>query len=162
MTLIERAQPALRRLEAAQWIPQLLVRLFVGWFFVQTGWGKVHNLAAMTERFQGWGIPFPGFSAALSGYTELIGGALVVLGLLTRLASVPMAINMIVATAAVKLAKVSGLNDFVELDEPLYALAFLWLVFFGPGKASLDHLLLRVLRKREPAAPERTASPVTP
>jgi hypothetical protein len=44
---------------------------------------------ARLERFTGWGIPFPAFNAALSAYTELIGGALVMLGLVTRLAAIP-------------------------------------------------------------------------
>ena len=146
MRIIERTEPLVRKLNEAEWVPQLLMRLFVGYFFFETGWGKVHNLDGMAERFAGWGIPVPAFSAALSGYVELIGGALVLAGLFTRLASIPMVINMLVALVVVKMKKVSGIGDFVELDEPLYALSFLWLVFSGPGKASLDHLLWRVLR----------------
>jgi len=48
---------------------------------------------------------------------------------------------MVVATAVVKLPGVESLDDFVELDEPLYILVFLWLLFAGPGRISLDHLL---------------------
>ena len=120
------------QLDPAEWIPQLLIRLFVGYFFFETGWGKIHNLDAMAQRFAGWGIPFPAFNAALSGYTELIGGALILIGLFTRLAAIPLFIIMVVAILTVKMKAVTGLDDFVELDEPLYALAFLWL-FFGPG-----------------------------
>lgn len=123
-----------------QWIPQLLVRLFLGYFFFETGWSKVGNLDAMAERFMGWGIPFPAFNAALSGYTELIGGALIMLGLATRLAAIPLGVNMVVAMLVVNIKKVSGLDEFVELSEPLYALCFLWLFFSGPGRVSLDHL----------------------
>jgi putative oxidoreductase len=148
MTTAGRIDEALRRLSRAQWVPQLLVRLFVGYFFLETGWGKINNLQAMTERFTEWGIPAPAFNAALSGWTELLGGTLIVLGLFTRLVSVPLFINMVVATLAVKLEKVTGLDDFVELDEPLYALSFLWLFFSGPGWVSLDHLLDRVLRRK--------------
>jgi putative oxidoreductase len=134
------------KLDRAQWIPRLLVRLYLGYFFFETGWAKVHNLGAMTERFVGWGIPLPAFSAAVSAYTELIGGALVVVGLLTRMAAVPLCINMVVAVLTVKLETVTGLDEFVELDEPLYALVFLWLLFSGPGRASLDHLLWKRCR----------------
>ena len=148
MTLPARIDGALRRLTDAQWVPQLLVRLFVGYFFLESGWGKIHNLDTFAERFAEWGIPAPTFNAALSGWTEFLGGLLIVLGLFTRLVSVPLFINMLVATLAVKLKKVAGLDDFVELDEPLYALSFLWLFFSGPGWVSLDHLLGRVLRKK--------------
>jgi uncharacterized membrane protein YphA (DoxX/SURF4 family) len=55
---------------------------------------------------------------------------------------------MVVALLAVKLKKVGGLDDFVELDEPLYALSFFWLFFSGPGRVSLDHLLDRLLRRK--------------
>jgi len=148
MTLPARIDGALRRLTDAQWVPQLLVRLFVGYFFLESGWGKIHSLDDFAERFAEWGIPAPAFNAALSGWTEFLGGLLIVLGLFTRLASIPLFINMLVATLAGKLKKVGGLDDFVELDGPLYALSFLWLFFSGPGWVSLDHLLGRVLRRK--------------
>src|SRR5437879_8973982 len=125
MSWAERIDEALDRLTRAQWIPQLLMRLFVGYFFLESGWGKIHNLDSFTERFAGWGIPAPAFNAALSGWTEFLGGTLIVLGLFTRLVSIPMFINMLVATLAVKLKKVDGLDDFVELDEPISAFSFL-------------------------------------
>jgi putative oxidoreductase len=153
MTLIERVESVLGKLERAQWLPQLLVRLFVGYFFLETGWGKVNNIEGMTERFTDWGIPFAHFNAVLSGYTELIGGTLVLVGLFTRVVSIPMIINMMVAVVAVKLKKVTGLDDFVELDEPLYALFFFWLIFSGAGLVSLDHFLWRFLT-RKGAAPQ--------
>ena len=56
-----------------------------------------------------------------------------------------MVINMIVAIASVKLKNVSGLDDFVELDEPLYALFYVWLGFTGAGALSLDYLVSAAL-----------------
>jgi putative oxidoreductase len=129
------------RLSAAGWIPALLMRLFVGYFFMETGWAKIHNLAAFTTRFAQWGIPYPAFNAALSAYTEFLGGALTILGLGMRFVSIPMIINMIVAIITVKLKNVGGLDDFAELDEPLYALSFVWLFFSGAGWLSVDFLL---------------------
>jgi putative oxidoreductase len=125
------------------------MRLFVGYFFFETGWGKIHNLDAFAERFAGWGIPYPYFNAVLSAYTELIGGALIVAGLLTRIVAIPLIINMFVAIVSVKLASVSSLNDFVELDEPLYLLSFFWLMFAGPGVVSLDFFLERAAGIRD-------------
>lgn len=147
-TILVRAERIRAGLERARWLPPLLVRLFVGYFFFETGLGKIRNLGVFVERVQGWGIPFPTVSAAASAYTELLGGALLVLGLFTRLASIPLFINMLVATLTVKLKKVAGLDDFVELDEPLYALSFLWLFLSGPGAVSLDGLAALLLRRR--------------
>jgi putative oxidoreductase len=129
------------RLSAAWWIPALLMRLFVGYFFMETGWAKIHNLGAFTTRFAQWGIPYPAFNAALSAYTEFLGGGLTIIGMGMRFVSIPMIINMIVAILTVKLKNVSGLDDFAELDEPLYALSFVWLFFSGAGWLSLDYLL---------------------
>jgi putative oxidoreductase len=156
-TVLARAERIRAGLERTSWIPRLLVRLFVGYFFFETGLGKVGNLGAFAERFQEWGIPFPTVSAAVSAYTELLGGALLVLGLFTRLASIPLFINMLVATLTVKMKRVAGLDDFVELDEPLYALSFLWLLFSGPGPVSLDALATRLLRRRAAKAPPLAA-----
>ena len=55
-----------------------------GYFFVETGWGKLHNLDGFARRFAGWGIPHPYFNAALSAYTEFVGGMLTMFGIRTR------------------------------------------------------------------------------
>src|SRR5271154_3581631 len=133
------------RLWAASWIPALLARLFIGYFFLETGWAKIHNLDSFAMRFAEWGIPHPAFNAALSAYTEFLGGALTILGLGMRFVSIPMIINMVVAIVSVKLKGVSGLDDFVELDEPLYALSFVWLFFSGAGWLSVDGLIKPVI-----------------
>lgn len=144
--LVTAAAELFDRLSAAWWIPALLMRLFVGYFFMETGWAKIHNLDAFTTRFAGWGIPYPAFNAALSAYTEFLGGALTILGLGMRFVSIPMIINMIVAILTVKLKNVGGLDDFAELDEPLYALSFVWLFFSGAGWLSMDGLIKPVIR----------------
>jgi putative oxidoreductase len=136
----------LRVTHRLRWLAPLLMRLFLGYFFLETGWGKIHNLGAFTQHFMEWGIPYPAFNAALSAYTEFIGGALTLVGLFTRLVSIPMIINMAVAVLTVKIKQISGLNDFVEADEPLYALGFFWLMMSGPGAVSLDYLIERFLK----------------
>lgn len=136
-----------RTVERVDWLAPLLVRLFFGYFWAETGWAKLHNLAGFAQRFAGWGIPYPYATAMLSAYTEWLGGLLLMGGLLTRLVSLPLAFNMIVATVTVKLRRVTGLNDFVELDEPLYVLIFFWFATAGAGRASLDYLVGRVVRK---------------
>jgi putative oxidoreductase len=154
--LVMAAAGVFDRLSAAWWIPALLMRLFVGYFFMETGWAKIHNLDTFATRFAQWGIPHPAFNAALSAYTEFLGGALTILGLGMRFVSIPMIINMIVAILTVKLKNVGGLDDFAELDEPLYALSFVWLFFSGAGWLSVDSLLRQFLDK----AISRDKSPI--
>lgn len=134
---------ALAFLDDHAWIGPLLVRLVFGYFWLETGWAKLHNLAFFIERFIEWGIPLPALSAAVCAGTELVGGALIMLGLATRLAMLPMIFNMLVALAVVVLPGISTLDEFVELDEVLYVTVFAWLLFAGPGRASLDHLIAR-------------------
>ena len=140
-SLASLGEKGLARISSFEWLAQLLVRLFVGYFFFETGWAKLHNLDAFTARFAQWGIPHPAFNAALSAYAECIGGALTTAGFGTRLVSIPLMVNMAVAIITVKMKNVASLDDFVELDEPLYALAFFWLFLAGPGWLSVDQLI---------------------
>jgi putative oxidoreductase len=84
-------------------------------------------------------------SATLSAWTDLVGGALLMLGLLTRVVCVPMLVNMAVALIVVVSRDLTGLDDYVETSELTYILIFFWLIMAGPGKASLDTLLARRL-----------------
>ena len=137
------AHTLLARLERVEWLGPLMLRLVFGYFWLETGWAKLHNLTFFSGRFVEWGIPFPTFSATLSGATDLVGGALLILGLGTRLAAIPMIVNMLVALAVVVLPGISTLDEFVELDEVLYVAVLAWLLLAGPGKASIDHLVAR-------------------
>ena len=63
----------------------LAVRLYWGWQFAQTGWGKMHNSAKITAFFTSLNIPFPGFNAHFIAGLEFFGGILLILGLGSRL-----------------------------------------------------------------------------
>ena len=144
-TIAKLCGAALRVLDRWTDLGPLVARVVFGYFWFETGLAKVQNLDGFANRFVEWGIPFPHFNAALSAWTELIGGALIFLGLFTRLTAVPMIINMIVAIALVVIKNVGSVDDFVELDEVVYMLIFFWLLMAGPGRYSLDHLLARSL-----------------
>jgi putative oxidoreductase len=119
----------------------LVARLTVGVLFVSTGWGKVHNLAKVTEYFGELHIPAPAFNATLASFTELGCGALLVLGLASRLAAAPLMVTMTVAILTAKLAEIHGLPDLFGEVEWTYLVLLLVIVVFGPGKASLDALV---------------------
>src|ERR1700747_3100040 len=154
-----RIKEGVHLLNGQEWIVQLLIRLFVGYFFMETGWAKLHNLDGFARRFAGWGIPWPHFNATLSAYTEFIGGLLTIFGIGTRLVSIPMIINMLVAILKVNLMHVNTLDGFVELDEPLYALAYLWLLISGPGWVSVDNLISIVFGLNGPSSEKSVVSP---
>jgi putative oxidoreductase len=136
-------ETALRLLTRANGLGPLIVRVVFGYFWLETGWGKLHNLDGAIARFVDWGLPMPTFTAPFSASAELIGGAFLMLGLLTRFTTIAMTINMIVAIAFVAIKNVGSLDDFVELDEVVDILIFVWLFIAGPGRISLDTLIAR-------------------
>src|SRR5258708_7593992 len=125
---------------------------------METGWAKIHNLDAFTMRFAQWGIPYSAFNAALSGYEELRGGALTILGVETRLVKITMIINLIAAILTVNLTPIGRLQDSPGFAEPLYALSFVWLFFSGAGWLSIDGLFKRALNSW--IRPERSQATV--
>jgi putative oxidoreductase len=125
----------------------LLIRLYWGWQFFLTGKGKLSNLAKPTEFFQSLGIPFPHEQAILAGTTECVGGLLLLLGLGSRLVSIPLVILLVVAYLTADLDVVKNIfsdpDKFLTADELLFLYTVLIVLLFGPGKFSLDWLLNR-------------------
>jgi putative oxidoreductase len=147
---------ALGVLSKLDFLPPLLARLTLGGVFLVTGWGKVNNLGKVTGLFASLHIPAPAFNAALVGWCELIGGALLLLGLLTRFATIPLMVTMIVAISTAKAPQIHGLHDLVTMIEFTYLLLLVFLAIVGPGAASIDAAIARALEgPREPGfAPE--------
>ena len=136
---------ALSALESSKPAALLLARLGVGLLFMSTGWGKVHNLAKVTGFFESLHIPAPGFNAVLVGYTELLGGAALVIGLLSRLAALPLAFSMVIAILTAKIKDLHGPFDLVGFDEFTYIVVLVVIIAFGPGPWSVDRLLEKKL-----------------
>ena len=134
-------------LEKTNWAPILLARLTLGIVFAESGWGKLHNLPRVVAFFTELGIPAPGIQAPFVAGVEFIGGLLLLAGLLTRFAAVPLSITMLVAIATAKMSDVHSLGDFAGLTEFAYFVLLIWIAWSGGGKVSLDHLLWGRRRK---------------
>src|SRR5260370_13285724 len=72
----------------------LLVRLYWGWQFAQTGWGKLHNLPQIASFFASLNLPFPAFTAAFVAWVELIGGILLILAPLSPFTRLVLPFNL--------------------------------------------------------------------
>lgn len=136
--------------ERLSWLPLTLTRVALGVVFVQSGWGKLHDLPNVVEFFRGLGVPAPELQAPFVAGLELVGGGLLLAGLFTRVVSVPLAVAMVVAIATARRADVASLSDLFGLPELLYVLLFGTLAAFGAGPLSLDRLLVRLTVGREP------------
>ena len=122
----------------------LFVRLYWGIQLMQSGWGKLHNLDKVTDYFTTLNLPMPHQMAFFISCVELFGGLFLALGLLSRVASVVLTINLV-------MAYVIGDNEalhsiFSNPDKFTAAAPFVFLVASlivlccGPGILLLDAL----------------------
>jgi putative oxidoreductase len=140
----------------------LVVRLYWGWQIAQNGWGKLHNLPHVIEFFASLGLPAPGPTAAFVSTFEFVGGILLALGLLSRIAALGLVIDMFVAyLTADREALLSFFADpskFYGADPFIFLFVGLLVVIFGPGKLALDTLLSRAVGKRNQVTANSPAS----
>jgi putative oxidoreductase len=130
----------------------LAIRLYWGWQFAQTGWGKMHNIAKITGFFASLGIPFPAFNAHFISGLEFFGGLLLILGLASRLTGLLLAGNMLVAYwTADHEALVSIFSDpgkFYVADPYTFLFASLMVLIFGAGIFSVDAFIAKLWKNR--------------
>jgi putative oxidoreductase len=142
-------------------VAPLLTRITLGHAFFLTGRGKLANFDNTVEFFASQNIPFPALNAAFVSRLEYYGGALLVLGLLTRLVSALLASTMVVALLTERAQffeswKPTGEVGPMDIASWVFLLLLTWLVLYGPGLLSLDHFLARWLGIRgEETPPER-------
>jgi putative oxidoreductase len=148
MQFLEKYYRLLIRAASSLQTPFLLaVRLYWGWQFMQTGWGKVTSIGKVIDFFTQLGIPAPALNAYFVSFLEFGGGVLLVLGLGTRLIAVPLVINMLVAYATAYREALfsifSSPDKFTGAAPYTFLMVSLIVLIFGPGKVSLDALFVR-------------------
>ncbi|HXI85402.1 MAG TPA: DoxX family protein [Verrucomicrobiae bacterium] len=125
----------------------LVIRLYWGWQFFGTGKGKLMNLDKTAGFFATLNIPAPKLNAILAGSTECFGGLLLLLGLGSRIATVPLIFTMVIAylTAESEAAHAifSNPDKFVTAAPFLFLLTCVIVLIFGPGCFSLDAIIAR-------------------
>jgi len=137
----------------ADFVPPLLARIVIGVVFVQSGWGKLHDLDRVVAFFTELGIPAPQIQAPFVAGTELVCGALVLVGLAARAASVPLIATMIVALVTAQAENLSSLGDLFGTIECLYAVLLVGLVVQGAGTVSVDAWISTRLDAADPSVP---------
>ncbi|HEY4978609.1 MAG TPA: DoxX family protein [Candidatus Acidoferrum sp.] len=122
----------------------LLVRLAVGLIFFSQGILKFTDPKMGLERFTRIGFPHPSFTAHFVGFFEILCGALVLLGLFTRLASIPLFIIICTAIASTKIPELFRANQGfwymasdARTDFAMFC-SLLFLILAGAGAWSLD------------------------
>jgi putative oxidoreductase len=132
---------------AAAWLPTI-VRVVTGVLFMSISTGKFLDHAQESVDFDRYGVPAPEVTTSLVGTLELIGGALLVLGLLTRPTALLLAANLVGAIATAGRVEGGSFNLGVA---PAMLVAMLFLVWAGPGRLALDaRAFSRAGRERRP------------
>ena len=139
----------------------LLPRAIIGGVFLLEGILKFLNPGELgVGRFIKIGIPLPAFFAPFDGVFEIGCGILLILGLMTRLAAIPMIINMIVAIVSSKIPLLLEQGFWKAAHEARLDFSMLlgciFLLLVGAGSLSLDSLL--VSRSGEAARDSRLPS----
>ena len=137
-----RALAVARRLE---WLPLLLFRASLASVFVPSGWGKLHDLAKVTGFFTELGIPAPHLNAVVVAVSELVCGSLLLAGLLSRVAAVPLVVSMTIALITAKRLDIHGVVDLFAVDEFIYIVLAIAVIVLGAGEVSVDGQLARRL-----------------
>ncbi len=132
---------------ALQSLLLLLIRLFWGGLFFRAGFGKLLTIDSVIGFFQTLNIPAPAFSAYLTAIIECFGGALLFIGLGSRLVAIPLIIIMIVAFLSAypdSLQLLFSKPTALTMREPFaFFFACMIILIFGPGKYSVDQLIER-------------------
>jgi putative oxidoreductase len=117
------------------------LRIIVGVFFI------VHSQMKFSSGFGGFlaSIGLPAEMGILIGLLELIGGSLLVVGVLTRISSSLIAIDMLGAIVYVKKARAFSGMGGVEL-ELLSFIILLTIIVLGPGRISISHIIKKIPR----------------
>jgi putative oxidoreductase len=145
----------------ASWLQSpflLVIRLYWGWEFFLAGKGKLLNLSQPTEFFRSLHIPFPAWNAVVVGTTECVGGLLLLVGLASRLISLPLIFLLIVAYCTADSEALrsifSDTDKFLAATEFQFLFATVIILIFGPGVFSIDWLLGKFFRApaSDPAA----------
>ncbi|MGA8442565.1 MAG: DoxX family protein [Candidatus Sulfotelmatobacter sp.] len=126
----------------------LLIRILVGWVFLSEGIQKFLFPDSLgVGRFVKIGIPWPQIMAPFVGVVEIVCGALLLIGLITRLASIPLLIDILVAIATTKIPMLAKSGFWATMHEArtdfCMLLGLMFLLIVGSGSLSLDDLLSR-------------------
>lgn len=131
----------------------LLIRLYWGWEFFLTGKGKLTDLEKPTQYFASLGIPFPQAQALLAASVECFGCLLLLIGLASRLVSVPLMILLTVAYVTADADAVRSIfgdpDKFTAATEFLFLFAVVIIFVCGPGAFSVDAFLAKYFKRND-------------
>jgi putative oxidoreductase len=137
----------------------LFIRIYIGYQCIVSGWAHLHHIPETAKFFRSLHIPAPELNVIMSANAELFCGALLIVGLASRLSALVLTGNFIVAMLTVQLSNYD--SSFKELGAaiwkdqspilgdtafPFLATALI-ILLFGPGCLSIDGIIKYVRKK---------------
>jgi putative oxidoreductase len=133
----------------------IFIRLAVGLIFLTQGTLKYIDPRMGVLRFAKIGFPYPDFTAHFVGTFEIACGMLILIGLFTKIASIPLLIVILTAIATTKIPELFRLGQgfwFMVSDartDFAITMSLLFLISVGAGSWSLDAWLWEENRTKQ-------------
>lgn len=147
----------------------ILIRILVGWVFISEGIQKfLFPNALGVGRFEAIGIPLPQFAAPFVGFVEIFCGALLIAGLFTRLATVPLLAVILTAIGTTKIPELWHVNQGVWFmlhdarTDFSMLLGLIFLLIVGPGPLSIEGARQRIIDYRTEKDAEKAEAEAGP
>ncbi len=136
--------PRKERIVKIQWLsnmPEILIRTILAYLYIQSGYGKFQDMDSVVNYFMTLQIPWPHLNAYIVAAIELIGGAMIFIGLLTRFTSFLLSVIMVVALLTAQKESLSSFGLLIETVEFLYFVLLFALFAKGSVVFSIDQWL---------------------
>ena len=119
-----------------------MLRVFVGTLFIHHGYEKLANINNFADAFvRPLHLPFPVTLSYLAAFGEIVGSWLLITGLATRFGA--LAITGTISVAIYHAIITTGFNIYLLELLGLYEAAAIAIILIGPGKFSIDELIVR-------------------
>lgn len=119
---------------------EVLARATIGSVFIESGIGKFHDIPKVVSFFESLHIPLAWAQAPMVAGMEVIGGALIVVGLFTRFTSMILIALMAVALVTARREEIVSFSALTDMVEFLYIIILLFLTAHGARFLSIDRL----------------------
>lgn len=122
---------------------RFIPRLVIGAVFIPAGWGKLMSMSHTINFFESLNIPLAMMVAPITALVEITCGFLILFGIYTRIACLPLIAILSVALMTAHKAEFTGLTSFVQMPQGLYIVILVCIFSLGSGTLSLEQLIFR-------------------
>jgi uncharacterized membrane protein YphA (DoxX/SURF4 family) len=137
-----------RVLDILIWLPPFVTRIVLSTVFLTSGWGKISRHAQTVFFFSHLGFGWAtSFVSVFVPWVEFLAGLMLLLGLMTEIASIALLIDMTVAILVANRDIAGQVGQLFRFYDFLFMALLLWLLVFGPGRMTAYRAIRRMSGK---------------